>query len=110
MAFVLMSRFDIYNNPGNNRARIPYLVDVQSNALIGLATRIVIPLRTLTGFKRESFPSDLFPIITIDGNEYFLDTPQLGAFPSARLRNEMISATADQFSIQAALDRVFGAY
>ncbi|KQV42885.1 hypothetical protein ASE26_02950 [Duganella sp. Root198D2] len=105
-----MARFDIYVNPGRNHRNIPYLVDVQSNVISGLATRIVVPLRPLAGFSSSALPPDLFPIIQIDGGDYVLDTPQLGAIPLAELKSRVASARDSQFVIQAALDRVFGAY
>ncbi|GAA5017417.1 CcdB family protein [Massilia kyonggiensis] len=105
-----MARFDIYDNPGRNKANIPYLVEVQSNVISGLATRIVIPLRHLAAFSKLTLPSDLFPFIAIDGKEYLLDTPQLGAIPSSELKVRVGSAQDSRFEIQAALDRVFGSY
>jgi toxin CcdB len=110
MARLLMGRFDIYSNPGRNRGNIPYLVDVQSNVISGLATRIVIPLRTLAGFSSLALPGDLFPIIDVDGVPHFLDTPQMGAIPLSELKVKAGSAQTHQFDIQTALDRVFGAY
>lgn len=105
-----MGRFDIYCNPGKNKNNIPYLLDVQSNVISGLSTRVVIPLRALGGFASLKLPADLFPIITVDGADYFLDTPQLGAIPLSELKVKVGSAQAHQFDIQTALDRVFGAY
>ena len=105
-----MGRFDIYSNPGKNRGSIPYLIDVQSNVISGLATRIVIPLRTLIGFSSVTLPDDLFPIIAVNGIDHFLDTPQMGAIPFRVLKVKVGSAQANQFDIQTALDRVFGAY
>lgn len=105
-----MARFDIYDNPGRNKIGIPYLVEVQSNVISGLATRIVIPLRKLAGFSTSTLPQDLFPLITVAGTDYFLDTPQLGAIPSSELKVRIGSAQDFRFEIQAALDRVFGSY
>jgi len=105
-----MARFDIYANPGRNKASIPYLVEVQSNVISGLATRIVIPLRQLAGFATLTLPSDLFPLIAVDGTDYFLDTPQMGAIPSSELKLKIGSAQDYRVDIQAALDRVFGSY
>lgn len=110
MAIVLMARFDIYVNPGRSHRNIPYLVDVQSNVISGLATRIVVPLRPLAAFSSVALPTDLFPIIPIDGEDYVLDTPQLGAIPLAELKTRVASARESQFVIQTALDRAFGAY
>lgn len=105
-----MGRFDIYSNPGRNKDSIPYLLDVQSNVISGLSTRIVVPLRTLTRFSASELPADLFPIIAINGIDHFLDTPQMGAIPLSELKVKAGSAQAYRFAIQTALDRVFGAH
>ena len=43
-----MAQFDVYRNPNAaSRARIPYLLDVQSGLLDPLATRIVVPRKAL---------------------------------------------------------------
>jgi len=83
---------------------------VQSNVISGLATRIVVPLRPLAEFASVTLPADLFPVITVNGDGYVLDTPQLGAIPLGELKSRIASARAQQFEIQTALDRVFGAY
>ncbi|WP_295991281.1 CcdB family protein [Rugamonas sp.] len=72
-----MARFDIYSNPGKKMESIPFLIEVQSNVISGLASRIVTPLRTLTGFSALALPADLFPIITVNGVDHFPDTPQM---------------------------------
>jgi toxin CcdB len=105
-----MARFDIYANPGKNQKNIPYLVDVQSNVISGLASRIVIPLRTLSSFSGINLPADLFPLIDVNGTSCILDTPQLGAIPLRELKAKVGSAKAQQAAIQVALDRAFGAY
>jgi len=45
-----MARFDVYANPGIHATTTPYLLDVQSDLLDGLDTRMVIPLRSLKTF------------------------------------------------------------
>ena len=105
-----MARFDIYCNPGKNQAKIPYLLDVQSNVVSGLATRVVVPLRPVALLAAVTLPIDLFPIIHIEGTAHFLDTPQLGAIPVSELKKKACSAQGQQLEIQAALDRLFGAY
>jgi toxin CcdB len=110
MVRLLMARFDIYRNPGKNSAAIPYLLEVQSNVISGLATRVVIPLRALAGFAALDLPADLFPPLTIVGVDCFLDTPQLGAIPAKELKTKVSAAIDYQAQIQAALDRFFGAY
>lgn len=105
-----MSRFDIYANPSHNRRDIPFLVDVQNNLISGLATRIVVPLRPLGLYFSASPPSDLFPLITVLGDQHVFDCPQLAAIPLKHLKTLVASARAHQFAIQSALDRLFGGY
>ncbi|MFM1880826.1 MAG: Toxin CcdB [Pseudomonadota bacterium] len=47
-----MARFDVYINPSSEATTTPYLLDVQSNLLDGLDSRMVIPLRSLRYFPR----------------------------------------------------------
>jgi toxin CcdB len=105
-----MGRFDIYRNPGRTAGTFPYLLDVQSDHVSGLATRLVIPLQSIETFGNVRIPNDLCPIVRIDGNDYFLDTPQLGAIPARELTAFVASASDHQIEIIAALDRVFGGY
>jgi len=44
---LLMARFDVYANPGNHAKTMPYLLDVKSNLLHGLDSRMVIPYAAL---------------------------------------------------------------
>jgi len=105
-----MARFDIFRNPGKNQLKAPYLLDVQSNVVSGLATRVVIPLRQLTEFSTVAPPIDLFPIIAVNGADYYLDAPQLGAILARELKTKVGSALHQQSEILGALDRLFGAY
>ncbi len=105
-----MARFDVYANPGRNQKSIPFLIDVQSNVISGLASRIVIPLRARAYFSTANFPADLFPLIDVNGTQCILDTPQLGAIPLRELKSRVGSAKSQQAKIQIALDRAFGAY
>lgn len=105
-----MGRFDVYRNGGRNKASIPYLVDVQSSVISGLATRVVIPLRAVDRFSPVELPGDLFPLIQFNGVDLFLDTPQLGAIPAVELKSKAGSVHERQLEIQTALDRLFGAY
>jgi hypothetical protein len=52
MADFLLARFDVYANPGARAAATPFLLDVQSDLLDGLDSRMVIPLRDLAS-ERE---------------------------------------------------------
>ena len=52
-----MARFDVYANPGPHANTTPYLLDVQSNLLDGLDSRMVIPLRRLADFAKVNIPN-----------------------------------------------------
>ena len=73
----LMPQFAVYRNKNlRNRALFPLLVDVQSDLLQDLETRLVIPLSN--AFALQDFPlAYLTPQVTLDGERYLLMTPQL---------------------------------
>jgi toxin CcdB len=54
-----MARFDVYANPGSQAATTPFLLDVQSDLLDGLDSRMVIPLRSLKHFPKVKLSSRL---------------------------------------------------
>ncbi|MBI1892373.1 MAG: CcdB family protein [Burkholderiales bacterium] len=105
-----MARFDIYENPGANKAIAPFLVDVQNDFVQSLATRIVIPLVAIKAIGKKP-PDDVFPLIRVKGKKYYLFTPELAAAPATRLKTLVGSAEVeDRAKIQNALDRIFGGY
>jgi toxin CcdB len=105
-----MARFDIYRNAGAHAATTPFLVDVQSEHVSGLATRVVIPLRLVDRFPPVRLPRDLMPVFRIEDQACFLDTPKLAAVPRRELGQTLGSLQDQQDSIIAALDRLFGAF
>jgi toxin CcdB len=105
-----MPRFDVYLNTGAHAATTPYLLDVQSDLLQGLETRIVVPLRRRDRFPVVSFPSTLTPTFEVEGVECLLETPKLAAVPLRLLKMPVASLAARQFEITAALDFLFQGY
>lgn len=105
-----MARFDVYANPGSHAATTPYLLDVQSNLLDGLDSRMVIPLRSLAHFPRVKLPTRLTPVLTIEGKEFLLETPKMGAVPQRVLKVPVTSLADEQAQITAALDFLFQGY
>ncbi|WP_149536808.1 CcdB family protein [Siccirubricoccus phaeus] len=84
-----MPRFDLY--PG--RQGVPYLLDVQSDHLERLPTRMVVPLgvpdTTLPPFR------DLTPTLLVDGAPHVMLTPLMAAVPR-RLLGRPIGNLLDQ--------------
>ncbi len=105
-----MARFEVYPNPGSHANTTPYLLDVQSDLLDGLDSRMVIPLRSLDHFAKVKLPTRLTPVINIQGKNYLLETPKMGAVPQRILKSPVTSLAAEQDQITAALDFLFQGY
>jgi toxin CcdB len=102
-----MARFDVYSNTGARSAEIPYLLDVQSDLLQGLETRVVVPMRRRDCFPATTIPDNLAPTFEVEGVECILETPKLAAVPRRLLKKPVASLAASQFQITAALDFLF---
>ena len=99
-----MPQFDVYRNPNAaSRARIPYLLDVQSSLLDSLATRIVVPLckpDVLSGKPAER----LNPAFEIEGRKFLMLTPELAGVPRKALGEPVANLSGERAAIIAALD------
>lgn len=102
-----MPAFAVYQNKFlRGSGFYPLLVDVQSEVLEDLGTRIVVPLARGPGFI--DFPlSFVMPTIELDGELYVLMTPRLAAVSRSDLGPHASSAAAHRQTIFAALDFVF---
>lgn len=105
-----MARFDVYANPGSQSSTTPYLLDVQSDLLDGLDSRMVIPLRSLRHFPKVKLSLRLTPVLAIDGEDFLLETPKMGAVPRQVLKSPVTSLAQAQEQITAALDFLFQGY
>ena len=105
-----MARFDVYRNSGPLASTTPYLLDVQSQLLDGLDTRVVIPLRRVDKFPAVNLAKDLTPIFEIEGIACILETPKLAAVPTRLLKSHVTSLNGRQSDITNALDRLFHGY
>ena len=103
-----MARFDVYANPGKDkRDDVPFLLDVQSDLLGELGSRVVVPLRRMDRFAATVLPSNLAPTFEIKGVRCFMETPKLAAVPAKILKAPLSSLAEHQHSITAALDFLF---
>jgi toxin CcdB len=102
-----MAQFDVYRNANPaTRARIPYLLDVQSDLLDPLATRIVVPLckpEVLAGRPAER----LNPALEVEGRSVLMLTPELAGVPRRILGERIANLAAERSAIIAALDLAF---
>jgi toxin CcdB len=93
-----MARFDLY--PG--RQGTPYLLDVQSEHLDRLPTRMVVPLgaadATLPAFR------DLTPTLLVGGTPHVLLTPLMAAIPRRLLGHPIGNLLPQADDITRAVD------
>ncbi len=102
-----MAQFDIHRNsdPGS-KARTPFLLEIQSDILSVLATRIVVPLRPGSMMK-GMFITRLHLKIEVEGSEHFAIVPELAAIPQSRLGASVRSAPELRQGVSEALDLIF---
>ena len=105
-----MARFEVFRNVGAHAAATPYLVDVQSNLLDELETRVVIPLRRLDRFGSTQLPAQLTPIFEVEGLACLLETPKMGAVPRRLLQERVATLAGEQNRITGALYFLFQGY
>jgi toxin CcdB len=105
-----MARFDVYANPGIHATTTPFLLDVQSDLLDGLDTRMVIPLRSLKTFPKVKLSTRLTPLLTVNDEDLLLETPKMAAVPQRILKTPVTSLAGEQEQISAALDFLFQGY
>lgn len=105
-----MARFDVFPNPGPHSKTTPYLLDVQSDLLDGLGSRMVVPLRDLDAFAKVKLPLQLTPQLSIQGKAYLLETPKMGAVPACVLKSPVAFLFDEQDKVTAALDFLFQGY
>jgi toxin CcdB len=102
-----MARFDVYCNIGAQAVDVPYLLDVQSEVLSALDTRVVVPLRRRDRFPDVRIPSNLMPGVIVEGIDCLLETPKLAAVPRHLLKTPVGSLADRHMEITAALDFLF---
>jgi toxin CcdB len=76
-----VARFDVYRFASKSA---PLVVDVQSNVIEDLKSRVVIPLAPASRAAKEELPR-LKPRLTVQHKDYILMTTDIAALPSARL-------------------------
>lgn len=99
-----MSRYAVYRNPNPaTRATVPLLLDVQSDLLAELATRVVVPLCTVASMKGRIVQT-LMPQLDVAGRRYVMVTPQLAGIARKPLGEPVAELSAQGDAILAALD------
>lgn len=95
-------QFTIYRNKGNARF-YPYLLNVQSDIIGELHTRMVIPLIPLADFAGRP-AQRLNPVITVEGGKYLVLTHEMAAVRLAQLGEVVTDAQESRQVIKGAID------
>lgn len=98
-----MAQFDVYENADQTGGLCsePYVVDIQSNLLEGLATRMVIPLITKETIEQ---PVDILnPVIRIANQNFYLSSPQLRSVHKDRLGKKIMTIMNQRDAVRASV-------
>ena len=95
-------QFTVYRNKGNARI-YPYLLNVQSDIIGELNTRMVIPLLPLADFTGRP-AQRLNPVITIEGGKYLALTHEMAAVRLAQLGEVVTDIQETRQVIKDAID------
>jgi len=99
-----MPQFDVYRNTNiTTRARIPYLLDVQTDLLDPLATRVVVPLCRPEMLKGK-LAERLNPVFEVEGTKMAMLTPELAGVSRKVLGERVGNLATERQAIVAALD------
>jgi toxin CcdB len=105
-----MAQWDVYPNPSaRSRGDIPYLVDLQSNLLDALPSRLVAPL-ALTRLAPEGVPRALCPVFNIAGVSVVLLPHEAGPIEARLLKRRTDSLLAQAHEVVAALDALVSGF
>ena len=103
-----MPQFAVHRNRNvETRARFPLLLDVQSDLLEELGTRVVIPLTPAFGAAKRTTMQTLTPVCTVVGKDCLLVTPQLAGIAVKELGSPVADLSPDSQTILGALDLLF---
>jgi toxin CcdB len=98
-----MAQFDVYANPHpETKQAIPYLLDVQSDLLSSLTTRVIVPLVSASAMARAA--KHLNPHFSIHRTRVFMSTAELAGVRVSSLGDKVCSLKAHRNEIIAALD------
>jgi toxin CcdB len=99
-------QFDIFDNPSPRMRDVyPYVLEVQSDLLSALATRMVVPL-AFTSLTAKDMPSRLCPVITVNNKSLMLVPFEAAPLDKRLLKTNIASIRDRSHDIIAAMDAV----
>jgi len=101
-----MAQWDVFRNPSaRSRDEVPFVVDVQSDLLHAVPTRMVVPL-TVPQRSMAALPPRLIPQFEVLGRMVQLVPQEAGALPSRTLSLPVATLRDAAHRIIDALDTV----
>jgi toxin CcdB len=97
-----MAQFDVHRNPEQGREDIPYVVDIQSDLLSDLPTRLVAPLIRASAFGVPVVR--LHPRFFVEGDAVIMLTTEIGVLHPRALRGAVVSLAEHRHEIVGAID------
>ncbi len=99
-----MAQFEVFENP--RQGLFPLLLDIQTDLLSQLETRVVVPLAEIDRYGARPI-SRLNPVATIRGGDYVLVFQELAAVPRAALGERVDTLDSMRPALIAAIDLLF---
>lgn len=103
-----MAQFDVYRNPGADAKQVPYLLDVQSDLLSDVTTRIVVPLARAAVHPKSV--GRLYPEFDVEGERVVMLTTDLAGVGKSAIGAKVVSLSDKWHEIRGALDFAFQGY
>jgi toxin CcdB len=105
-----MAHFDIHRNlDQSTRKETPFLLDVQSDVMSVLETRLVIPVRPFQQAGDHAI-SRLHPAFTINNETFTAFVTEMAGVPRRLLGEIVQSAAGDRSTIIAAIDLLISGF
>lgn len=99
-------QFDVYENPSPRmREHYPFVVDIQSDLLGSLATRMVVPL-AVTALAANKLPRQLCPMFSVAGLDLMLVPFEAAPLDKRLLKAKVASLQTRAHEVVAAMDAV----
>jgi toxin CcdB len=99
-------QFDVHRNPSPRmREQYPFVVDVQSDLLGSLATRMVVPL-AITQSGSGDVPRSLCPVLQVQGLQLMLLPFEAAPIPKSLVKTNVQSMKRFASETVAAMDAV----
>jgi toxin CcdB len=99
-------QFDVFENPSPRMRDVyPYVVDVQSDLLSSLATRMVVPLAE-TALAAKDLPGRLCPLLSVNNKSLMLIPFEAAPLDKRLLKTEITSIRDRSHEIISAMDAV----